>query len=84
MYYIYIIKCIEGRYYIGSTENVECRIQQHNSKQFKSWTSRYKQWELIYSEQLSTRKEALTREKQIKSFKGGRAFLKLISSSLDS
>ena len=65
MYYIYIIKCIEGRYYVGSTENVECRIQQHNSKQFKSWTSRYNQWELIYSEQFSTRKEALTREKQI-------------------
>ncbi len=79
MYFIYIIRCTEGRYYIGSTENIEQRIKQHNSKQFSCWTSRYNQWELVYSEQFNTRKDALIREKQIKSYKGGRAFLKLVN-----
>jgi len=84
MYFVYIIKCIEGRFYIGSTENIEHRLSQHNSKLLKCWTNRYNQWQLVYSEGFSTRKDALLREKQIKSYKGGNAFKKLIGSSLGS
>ena len=31
MYYVYIIKSSSDRYYVGSTENVEERLGQHNS-----------------------------------------------------
>jgi len=61
MYYVYIIQSKQGRYYIGSTENLEKRIAQHNSKSYRSWTNRFDDWKLIYYEKLDTRLEALRR-----------------------
>ena len=71
MYFVYIIRCAEGRYYIGSTEDIEKRVAQHNSKQYKGWTNRFNEWKLVYSESFSTRREALIREREIKKMKGG-------------
>ncbi len=65
MYYVYIIKSQEGRFYIGSTKNIQKRIQQHNSRQFKGWTRKFSNWQLVYSEQFPNRQEAFIREKQI-------------------
>ena len=80
MFYVYILKCDEGRYYIGSTDNVEHRIAEHNSKQYRGWTNRYKNWLLVHCEEFASRTEALMRERQIKKMKGGGQFKKLISS----
>ena len=59
--------------YIGQTENLEERLILHKNKFFKnSYTSRFDcDWRLIYSENnFQTRKEALIREKQLKSYRG--------------
>ncbi len=65
-----------SKFYIGQTENFDIRLQLHNSKAFKGYTSRFPgSWELIYSESAATRQEALRREKQLKSQKG-REFIK--------
>ena len=80
MYFVYVLKSEEGKFYIGSTENVEKRIAQHNSKQYLAWTNRGNNWALVHKEEFTTRKEALLREKKIKSWKGGRGFKKLIGS----
>ena len=74
----------EGRFYIGSTEDIQKRLDQHNKKTFGGWTARFNNWRVIYSEEFLSRTEALIREKKIKSYKGGAAFKKLISSSLGS
>jgi len=80
MYYIYIICSEEGRYYIGSTDDVDYRVKQHNSKQFKGWTNRYSNWRVVYTEKFSSRTEALICEKFIKRMKGGGQFKKLLCS----
>ena len=80
MFYVYIIQAREGRYYIGSTENILKRIEQHNSKKFKGWTNRFNDWKLVYYESFLSRTEAIKRERQIKRMKGGTAFKKLIGS----
>ncbi len=80
MFFVYIIKSSEGRYYIGSTQNIENRLAQHNNKTFKSWTNRYHDWKVVYSESYNSRKEALIRERQIKRMKGGCEFKKLVGS----
>ena len=64
-------------YYIGHTSHIEERLKRHNSDREKSTKSKGP-WELIYSEQFNTRSKAITREKQIKSYKGGSGFRKLI------
>ncbi len=70
MYYIYAVYNQENdKIYIGQTENIAERVKLHNNKEFKgSYTAKFSgHWELIYKEEVNTRKEALAREKQLKS-----------------
>lgn len=66
-----------NKIYIGQTENLEERLKLHNGKLFRgSYTARFDgEWDLIYKEDAVDRKQALVREKQLKSFKG-REFIK--------
>ncbi|OGU75023.1 MAG: hypothetical protein A2V93_09890 [Ignavibacteria bacterium RBG_16_34_14] len=67
---VYILKSVKvEKYYIGSTSNLEKRIEFHKSKRAR-WTKIYQPWILIHSEEYSTRAEAVKREKYLKSFKG--------------
>jgi len=56
--------------YIGYTSNLEKRIESHNYLSKKGWTIRYRPWELLYHEKFSEKKDALLREKQLKTAKG--------------
>lgn len=78
MFKVYIIKSTsKKRYYIGHTENIERRLQEHNTGKNKS-TKAYAPWLLVYFEPYATKNEAYRREMQIKSYKGGRAFKALL------
>jgi putative endonuclease len=79
-YHTYVIQSECGRFYIGSTEDIEKRLSQHNNG-ISRWTSRYKNWRLVYSSSFETRKEALVFEKLLKKQKGGQGFYNLISNS---
>jgi len=66
LFYVYIIRSENlQRYYVGSAENVEKRLQEHNAGKSKS-TPVGTPWELIHLETLATRSEAMQREKKIK------------------
>lgn len=77
MYNIYVIYNLKHKkIYIGQTEDLQQRLELHNKKTFKGYTSRFDgEWQLIYNEEVATRQEALIREKQLKSFRG-REFVK--------
>jgi putative endonuclease len=78
MYTVYILKNIlSGRHYIGSTNNITRRLEEHNRGQTKS--TKKGQWILLYTEKLNNPKQAKIRERQIKSYKGGNAFKRLIA-----
>ena len=78
MYYIYILQSIEkGGYYVGHTADLSKRIEKHNRGEVKSTKSK-KPWRLVYFEKFETRSVANLRERQIKSYKGGEAFKKLL------
>ena len=79
MYAIYILKNNKSkRFYTGCTNNLTRRIDEHNRGQTK-FTRQKGVWNLIYKEEYKTSKEAKLRERQIKSYKGGNAFKKLIA-----
>ena len=66
MYYIYIIRSQHlQRYYVGSTEAVQRRLQEHNVGKSKS-TRVGNPWELIHTESFVTRSDAMQRERKIK------------------
>jgi len=75
VYAIYNAK--HSKIYIGQASNLAARLEAHRNKTFtNSYTSRFDgEWQLIYSEEITTRHEALAREKQLKSFRG-REFVK--------
>ncbi|PIS08074.1 endonuclease [Candidatus Berkelbacteria bacterium CG10_big_fil_rev_8_21_14_0_10_43_13] len=66
------------RHYIGSCEDLGRRLSEHNSGKTKS-TKHGQPWKVVYSEDFDNRNDAYRREKQIKSYKGGKAFRNLIS-----
>lgn len=69
MYYIYVLESLNsGRYYIGYTSNIEQRIGVHNKGKNKS-TKSSRPWKLIYKEEYGTQKDAIRREKELKSWK---------------
>ncbi|MGI6278559.1 MAG: GIY-YIG nuclease family protein [Patescibacteria group bacterium] len=80
MYYAYVIKSqFSGKIYIGQTGNLEKRLQRHNkiiNNKKTSYTYKNKgPWVLIYKEMFPGRKEAIKREKQLKTAQG-RKFIK--------
>ncbi|KKP68171.1 MAG: GIY-YIG catalytic domain protein [Candidatus Roizmanbacteria bacterium GW2011_GWA2_35_19] len=78
MYLVYAIWNKEhNKIYIGQSVNLIERLRLHKEKIFtNSYTSRFRgEWKLIYTEEYETRKEALVREKQLKSYRG-REFVK--------
>jgi putative endonuclease len=77
-HYVYILQSLkDGRYYIGETSDVSARLSFHNAGLQRSTRNR-RPFKLILVEEYNTREEALVREKQIKSWKGGEAFKKLV------
>ena len=77
-YFVYILQSLkDGNYYIGSTPNVEARLASHNAGLQRSTKSRVP-FIVIYTEEYSNKHDALIREKQIKKYKGGEAFKRLI------
>ena len=80
-YYVYVIKSkSSGKIYIGQTKNLDQRLKRHNEllpSKNKSYTKINKgSWKLVYEEVFRNRKEALKREKQLKSYQG-RKFIKV-------
>ncbi len=77
-YYVYILRSLkDGRYYIGSTSDVNARLNFHNAGKQRSTKHRIP-FELVYQEELIDKTTALKREKQIKNYKGGEAFKHLL------
>jgi len=60
-----MLKCSDNSYYVGSTEDLERRIHEHE-KGYSSHTSRRLPIELVYSQRFGDKSYAKKREKQLK------------------
>ena len=77
-YFVYVITSQTRKYrYIGISDNVQRRLQQHNNGYNKT-TKPYIPFKIILVEKLESRHEARTREKFLKSGVG-REFLDNLS-----
>ena len=70
MYYVYILASKRnGTLYIGVTNNLQKRVQEHKENIYKGFTSKYHVHTLVYYEHTNTIEGALNREKQLKNWK---------------
>jgi putative endonuclease len=81
MYYVYVLKNEAGNHYVGYTSDLLKRIKGHNSSKSR-WTRKKGPWRLVHKEEYPTKREAQARERQIKRYKGGEAFQKLLAEPL--
>jgi len=66
-FYVYILKCINGAYYVGHTDNIEQRLSQHHAGAISNcYTRTRRPLELIFVQSFSTRDDAFHAERQIK------------------
>lgn len=71
MFIVYVLYSQQfNKIYIGFTSDVNARIESHNSEKNTGYTKRYQPWAVFYTEQFETKKEAMQREKELKSSRG--------------
>jgi putative endonuclease len=79
MFFVYVLKSTSfGRYYVGSTGDVEKRLALHNGGHAK-WTKRFQPWELVHQEEFATRGEAVRRERALKAMKNIERYLERVA-----
>ena len=66
MCYMYILRCSNGQYYVGSTKELAQRIEQHQQGEGSKFTKKHLPVELVYYEEYQRIDEAFIREHQIK------------------
>ena len=66
MWYVYILKCVDGSLYTGSTTDINRRLKEHNSGKGGNYTRTRHPTKLLYKETYPTRSKAQRREAQIK------------------
>jgi predicted GIY-YIG superfamily endonuclease len=66
MWYTYILKCADGSFYTGHTNNIIERLCRHNAGRGPKWTACRLPVELAYQEHHENEESAVKRENQIK------------------
>ena len=66
-FYVYILQCRGGNYYVGHTDNIDQRISQHQLGLVDScYTFKRRPVKLVFLQTFSTRDDAFHAERQIK------------------
>ena len=65
-FYVYILCCADGSYYVGHTDDLERRLAAHQSGEISGYTSSRRPVKLVFCDALSSREDAFLCERQIK------------------
>jgi predicted GIY-YIG superfamily endonuclease len=65
-FYVYILRCADGSYYAGHTDNLEERRAAHEGGAISRYTRSRRPVKLVFQEDFPSREEAFWRERQIK------------------
>ena len=78
MFVVYVLHSPRfDKIYIGFTSDLQNRVKAHNELATKGWTIKFRPCTVIYTETFDNKKDAIEREKQLKSDKG-RLFVRSI------
>jgi putative endonuclease len=69
-YYVYILKCSDDSYYVGVTNNLIRRMNEHQTgRSIKSYTFDKRPLKLVYSREFTNILKAIAYEKQLKGWR---------------
>jgi putative endonuclease len=85
MYLVYILKCNDGSLYIGSTNNLQKRLHEHNHlKSGAHYTKIRRPVEIVYTEDVGDISSARKREASLKKLTREEKLLLILSKNTDS
>ncbi|MGQ0523844.1 MAG: GIY-YIG nuclease family protein [Betaproteobacteria bacterium] len=65
-FWVYMLRCSDGSFYTGHTDNLDLRIAQHQTGETGGYTASRRPVELVFAQECATREEALAAERQLK------------------
>jgi len=65
-FWVYMLRCADGSYYVGHTDDLEARLWQHENGIGCDWTKRRRPVELVWCDCTESRYEALAFERRLK------------------
>jgi putative endonuclease len=68
MAFVYILRCADDSYYVGSTIDIDKRVVQHNLGEGAKYTSHRRPVVLVWAMELESIREAYAYEKQIQNW----------------
>jgi len=70
-FYAYMLRCSDGHYYVGHTDDLDARVAQHQVGAIPGYTEKRRPVTLVWSDRFAERDQAFAAERQIKGW--GRA-----------
>ncbi|MBD3231395.1 GIY-YIG nuclease family protein [Candidatus Dependentiae bacterium] len=67
-FFVYILKCNDGSYYTGHTDDLERRISEHKIGLYCKYTSKRRPIKLVFYQTFETRDSAFVVERKIKNW----------------
>ena len=65
-YFVYIVECVDGTYYTGYTNNVERRVEEHNSGHGAKYLRSKLPVKLVFCKEYRYYKNVLAAERRLK------------------
>jgi tRNA/rRNA methyltransferase len=65
-FYAYILRCSDGSYYVGNTDDLDARMARHQAGEIPGYTEKRRPVSLVWSAPFPEREQALAAERQIK------------------
>jgi tRNA/rRNA methyltransferase len=65
-FYTYMLRCSDGHYYVGHTDDLDARIAQHQAGAIPGYTVKRRPVTLVWSDRFPDRDQAFAAERQIK------------------
>ncbi|MGE0735258.1 MAG: GIY-YIG nuclease family protein [Alphaproteobacteria bacterium] len=67
MAFVYMLKCRDGSFYVGSTRtSLAARVAEHNAGTFGGYTARFRPVELVWQQEFAQVTDAIAAERQLK------------------
>ncbi len=81
-YFLYILKSkVVAKFYVGISQNPTLRLEYHNTIE-KGFTSRYRPWEIVYTQEFRSKSEALVVEQKIKRWKSKKMIERILDGDI--
>jgi len=68
-WFVYILRCTEGSYYVGVATDLKGRVKEHNAGQGSAFTQKRRPVKLVYTEEHENYASARRREAQLKGWR---------------